>query len=111
VEKGANAVGIDTACESLVYAKRKWMLEDYNNLLQMNASKLGFHDDKFDVVVCIQNGISAFKLEPLRLVQECIRITKPAGVCLFSSYCEEFWESTLEWFQLQSEEGLLGEIN
>jgi 2-polyprenyl-6-hydroxyphenyl methylase/3-demethylubiquinone-9 3-methyltransferase len=77
----------------------------------MDAASLAFQDEKFDVVVCIQNGISAFKVNPQHLIQECVRITKSNGICLFSSYCEEFWEPRLEWFRLQSEEGLLGEID
>lgn len=30
---------------------------------------------------------------------------------LFSSYSNKFWKDRLEWFSLQSEEGLLGEID
>jgi 2-polyprenyl-6-hydroxyphenyl methylase/3-demethylubiquinone-9 3-methyltransferase len=30
---------------------------------------------------------------------------------LFSSYSDKFWKHRLEWFQLQSEAGLLGEID
>jgi len=30
---------------------------------------------------------------------------------LLSSYAESFWPHRLEWFELQSEEGLVGEID
>jgi 2-polyprenyl-6-hydroxyphenyl methylase/3-demethylubiquinone-9 3-methyltransferase len=110
-ENAAHIIGIDTARESMEYARQTKMIDDCTSLIQMDAGNLGFRNAKFDVVVCIQNGLSAFKVDSQQLVKECVRITKPGGVCLFSSYCEEFWEPRLEWFQLQSEEGLLGEID
>jgi len=45
------------------------------------------------------------------LVRESLRVTKPGGTVLFSSYSDRFWEDRLHWFQLQSEAGLLGEID
>jgi len=77
----------------------------------MNAAELGFADSVFDAVVCIQNGISAFKVDRLQLVQECVRVAKPGGIVLLSSYSPCFWEDRLEWFELQAAEGLLGEID
>jgi ubiquinone/menaquinone biosynthesis C-methylase UbiE len=105
------SIGIDTAFESLKYAKDSGLIGAGCSLIQMDVAFLEFPDSIFDVVVCIQNGISAFKVDPEYLVKECIRITKPEGVSLFSSYCEEFWEPRLDWFRLQSKEGLLGEID
>ncbi|RLB21785.1 MAG: class I SAM-dependent methyltransferase, partial [Deltaproteobacteria bacterium] len=71
----------------------------------------GFRKRVFDRVVCIQNGISAFKVEPRRLVLEALRVTRPGGKVLFSSYSPRFWNERLEWFQRQAELGLLGEID
>jgi 2-polyprenyl-6-hydroxyphenyl methylase/3-demethylubiquinone-9 3-methyltransferase len=62
-------------------------------------------------VFCVQNGISAFGVDPIRLIQEAIRVTKPSGVVLFSSYAEQFWEERLKWFELQASAGLLGPID
>jgi 2-polyprenyl-6-hydroxyphenyl methylase/3-demethylubiquinone-9 3-methyltransferase len=104
-------IGIDTASESLNYAIQNKFADKRSTLLQMDAACLGFQDAVFDVLICIQNGISAFKVDPQHLIQESVRVTKPEGICLFSSYCEEFWEPRLEWFQLQAENGLLGEID
>ena len=64
-----------------------------------------------DAVLCIQNGISAFKTDPLELIRESMRVTRPEGVCIFTSYSDKFWKPRLDWFRLQSEEGLLGEID
>ncbi len=107
----SKAVGIDTSFESLELAKE--YLLDYRNieLHQMNANSLSFKEETFDAVIAIQNGISAFKVEPEVLLRESLRITKKNGKLILSSYSENFWEERLKWFILQSEEELLGEID
>ena len=65
----------------------------------------------FDLVICIQNGISAIKVSPEELVKEAIRVTKKGGVVLFSSYSEKIWEDRLNWFEIQAKQGLIGEID
>jgi SAM-dependent methyltransferase len=104
-------VGIDTSYDSLRMAVG--MLSNYGtiHLFQMDAGRLGLSSKSFDVTVCIQNGISAFRLDPLLLVSEAIRVTKPGGLCLFSSYSDKFWDARLEWFRIQSDERLLGDID
>jgi 2-polyprenyl-6-hydroxyphenyl methylase/3-demethylubiquinone-9 3-methyltransferase len=77
----------------------------------MDAGRLGFRDGAFDRVVCIQNGISAFHVDARALVRESLRVTRPGGIALFSSYSEAFWKHRLEWFVLQAEAGLVGEID
>lgn len=107
----SKVVGIDTSFESLELAKE--YLLDYRNieLHQMNANSLSFKEETFDAVIAIQNGISAFKVEPEVLLRESLRITKKNGKLILSSYSENFWEERLKWFILQSEEELLGEID
>jgi 2-polyprenyl-6-hydroxyphenyl methylase/3-demethylubiquinone-9 3-methyltransferase len=104
-------VGIDTSPTSVQLGRE--LLRDVANcqLLQMDAAALGFVDESFNVVVCIQNGISAFKIQPHRLLAECLRVTRPGGRVLLSSYAAKFWPHRLEWFRLQAEHGLLGEID
>ena len=104
-------VGIDTSKDSLGLAKDTFRTNHMCHLYQMDARTLGFHDSSFDKTICIQNGISAFKIEPRELVMESIRVTKDRGICLFSSYSDRFWEHRLDWFRKQSEENLLGEID
>jgi len=104
-------VGIDTAGKSLKFAREYLSALSNCFLFQMNASQLGFKSKVFDAVVCVQNGISAFHVDSKTLVKEAIRITHPGGLLLFSSYSPKFWEHRLEWFRLQAQEGLLGEID
>ena len=65
----------------------------------------------FDAVVCLQNGISAFHVDPERLIGESLRVTKPGGTVFLSSYSDRFWAYRLAWFKLQEAEGLVGEID
>jgi 2-polyprenyl-6-hydroxyphenyl methylase/3-demethylubiquinone-9 3-methyltransferase len=104
-------VGVDLSPESLRFGRKSLQYEPAVHLAAMNAVQLAFKDESFDVVVCIQNGISAFHVDPRSLIEEALRVTRPGGLALFSSYSKRFWEPRLEWFRLQAEAGLLGEID
>lgn len=111
VEKAKTVFGIDTSRASLFLVEKTIGKIPSLHLSVMNAVELGFNDRKFDTVICIQNGISAFKVNKRKLIEEAIRVTRSGGTILFSSYSERFWEDRLEWFRLQSEYGLIGEID
>ena len=111
LERATKVVGIDTSLESLRHAREYIGTNNRLELVQMDAVCPAFNDKHFDVVVCIQNGISAFKREPLELIRQAVRITKSGGIVLFSSYSDRFWEHRIEWFMIQAEVGLLGEID
>jgi SAM-dependent methyltransferase len=104
-------VGIDNSLPSLALARESLGSVTNCFLAAMDAALLGFKDDVFDLVCCIQNGISAFHVDRGTLVRECVRVATPGGIVLFSSYAEAFWDHRLEWFELQAEEGLLGKID
>ena len=105
------AVGIDTSLASLKLAGNLLKGPRPCHLLAANAASLGLADGVFDIVVCIQNGTSAFGVDRLALIRESVRVTRPGGVVLLSSYSERFWDHRLEWFERQAAEGLLGKIN
>jgi len=111
VEKAKTTFGIDTSRASLSLAQKTIGKIPSVHLSVMNAVELGLCDRKFDTVICVQNGISAFKVNKRKLIEESIRVTRSGGIVLFSSYSERFWEDRLEWFRLQSEYGLIGEID
>ncbi len=107
-ENCAQAFGIDSSYESLRWGKENGFdLKSVTN----NASKLCFKDHAFNRVFCIQNGLSAFNVDPRVLVRECLRMIKPGGTAIFSSYSDRFWEDRLEWFRIQSRFDLIGEID
>jgi 2-polyprenyl-6-hydroxyphenyl methylase/3-demethylubiquinone-9 3-methyltransferase len=109
--KAKRVVGIDTSRSSLMFGKKRLRTIANCDLFQMSAVALGFLDRSFDVVICIQNGISAFKVDPQDLIRESVRVARTGGKVLFSSYSEKFWKDRLEWFRLQADAGLIGEID
>jgi 2-polyprenyl-6-hydroxyphenyl methylase/3-demethylubiquinone-9 3-methyltransferase len=116
VEKARSVVGIDSAGESLVDARRTLGTDDLDrsgapHLCRMNAATLGFRDDVFDLVFAIQNGISVFGVDAVDLIGEGVRATRPGGTLLLASYSDRIWDARLDWFRTQSEHGLLGEID
>ena len=109
--KARKAFGIDTSQASLVLARSELCEFSKPELCLMDAARLGFRDNAFDLTACLQNGISAFKVDRLELIKEAARVTRPGGRVMFSSYSEKFWPDRLDWFRRQSDEGLLGEID
>jgi len=104
-------VGIDTSLRSLELARA---LEDPSRdctYLQMDASEMTFDDAEFDAVVCVQNGICAFRVDSAALLLGALRVLRPGGRALVSTYAREFWPERLDWFRAQAEAGLVGEID
>lgn len=104
--------GVDTSDESLECA-RTYLSKHHNcSIHAMDASHMNFDDGVFDLVICIQNGISAFHVEPIQLIHEALRVTRRGGGCaMFSTYAASIWSDRLEWFRRQAEEGLIGPID
>ncbi len=104
-------IGIDLSQENIELAKKIVGKNKHCNFYTMDAQELKFVDNYFDTVICVQNGISAFNINPLKLIKESIRVTRKGGTLLFSSYSGKFWKERLEWFQIQSAHKLIGEID
>ncbi|OGD28982.1 MAG: hypothetical protein A2Y56_05045 [Candidatus Aminicenantes bacterium RBG_13_63_10] len=109
--KAGLVVGVDLSRSSLQLGRSYLHGAGKCLLAEMDAARPAFLDGTFDVVACIQNGISAFKRDPLRLLKESLRVTRRNGSVFISTYAEEFWDHRLEWFRRQAGEGLLGEID
>ena len=103
--------GIDISLANLIYGSAKLKKIPNIHLAMMNASKLGFKSGTFDITLCLQNGLSAFHENPLSVITEAVRITKPGGIVLFSGYTDKIWDARMDWFIIQSKFGLLGEID
>lgn len=110
-EHAGELYGIDNSVENILFAKKYLQENKLIDLCVMDAIHLGFVDDCFDIVLCLQNGISAFHVNQKVLINEAVRVCKPGGVVVFSSYSDKIWESRLKWFQLQANTGLVGEID
>ena len=111
IPNSSGVIGIDTSRVSLELAIEYTKNNSRCQLFQASAEVLPFPDNSIDKLVCIQNGISTFKVDPQELILESVRVTKAGGLCLFSSYSPKFWEHRLNWFKMQADEGLIGEID
>lgn len=106
----ASIMGIDISEESILFGKE--YLKDRNNcnLIAMDVHKIDY-DTEFDIVLCLQNGLSAMKGDPIDIVERSMKALIPGGRALFSTYCAEFWEHRMAWFKEQADKKLLGEID
>jgi SAM-dependent methyltransferase len=111
LSKTSWVVGIDKASANLFSAKKYLGGRAGFALAAMDAGRLGFSPESFDAVICIQNGISAFKVPARTLLEESVRVARRGGVLVFSSYADSFWEHRLAWFRIQAARGLVGEID
>lgn len=98
--------GIDISEKTVEFGKK--YLKNCGNctLLTMDANNLTFSDE-FDVIICLQNGLSAVKGKPDRLIRSCQAALRPGGTAYFSTYSDKIWETRLEWFREQARKGLL----
>jgi ubiquinone/menaquinone biosynthesis C-methylase UbiE len=104
-------IGIDNAQDSISMSEKYLSNHKNCDCYYMDANHLTFEESVFDKVLCIQNGISALQVSPEKLVNNMLRLTKPGGKIILSSYSVNFWSQRLNWFRLQSAQGLLGEID
>jgi SAM-dependent methyltransferase len=105
------AVGIDTSRASLSLASRRLAHRPAVLLAEMDAGSLAFRSGSFDVVACVQNGIAVMRTDRRAVVAEAVRMLRPGGRALFSSYADRFWEHRLDWFRRQAGAGLVGELD
>ena len=99
--------GVDNAPESLWLSHQR---DPEGILAAMDVGALALKAHSFDLVIGVQNFISACKVSPNLLLQECLRVVRHGGRILLSSYAPEFWVHRLAWFRHQAQEALLGPI-
>ena len=109
--KAGLVIGVDKSLASVHLASSLLSADPGCLLVNADALALPFRDRAFDLVACIQNGISAFHVDHADLLTEAIRVTRPGGKVLLSTYSEKFWDHRLAWFRLQADAGLVGEID
>ncbi len=104
-------VGIDTAAKSLALARSLTAPDALAAFIQAEARSLPFGAAAFERVICAQNGICAFGVDQLQLLREALRVTRPGGRVLVSTYAARFWEERLAWFEAQAAAGLIGAVD
>lgn len=105
-----SVMGIDIS-QATVDLGKDYLKECPNcSIRVMDAHNLEFGEE-FDVVLCLQNGLSAMKGQPMHLIRQCMKVLTPGGRAYFSTYSAKFWKHRLDWFHEQADKGLLGEID
>jgi 2-polyprenyl-3-methyl-5-hydroxy-6-metoxy-1,4-benzoquinol methylase len=103
-------VGIDISDESVSLGK-EYLKDSLNaKIMTMDVHNLTL-EEKFDVILCLQNGLSAMKVKSSDLIEKIMGMVVSGGKVYFSTYSEKFWEYRLMWFKEQAEKGLLGELD
>lgn len=110
-EVARQVIGIDTSSACIALAGEVGSASPRCEFVEMDARELAFCESAFDKVVCVQNGICAFGIDKKTLFQEALRVVRPGGCVLVSTYSERFWKDRLEWFEAQAEHGLVGPID
>ncbi len=103
--------GVDNAPGNIELAGRYLQNEPGTRVHLMSVDKLDFADNSFDLVLCTQNGLSAFGLDPLNIIREACRVTKHDGQLICCTYAKSFWPVRLQWFRDQADAGLLAAID
>lgn len=103
-------VGIDIS-ESTVSYGRKYLGKIENARLEAMDAYTLHYSEKFDIALCLQNGLSAIRGNRRKLVDVTIKAIKKDGTAYFSTYSDKFWDHRLAWFIEQSEKGLIGQID
>ncbi len=103
-------VGIDISDESVLLGKEYLKDSPNSEIMTMDVNHLTL-EEKFDVILCLQNGLSAMKVTSSDLIEKILGMVVSGGKVYFSTYSEKFWEYRVMWFKEQAEKGLLGEID
>lgn len=102
-------MGIDISKDNVLLSEQ--YLENNSNakVIEMDIHNITL-EEKFDVILCLQNGLSAMKITSNDLLK-ISQLVKNGGKIYFSTYSEKFFESRLKWFEEQADKKLLGKIN
>lgn len=105
----AEITGMDISAESIALAKD--YLKDYPNakMVEMDLHQMHFNE-KFDVVLCLQNALSATRATP-ETIRNMISLLVPGGTAYFSTYSAKFWDWRIKWFEEQADKGCLGKLD
>ena len=105
-----SVVGVDISADNVAMG-REYLKGCSNCRLEVQDVHALDYDAEFDVVLALQNALSAVKGNPLELVRRTLKALAPGGRAYFSSYSPKFWDHRLAWFEEQADKGLLGEID
>ena len=105
-------VGIDISENTVEFGESYLRDAPNTKLMVMDAHKIGpdTFEMPFEIVLCMQNALSAMKVEPFSFVAKMMRLVVPGERMFISTYSAKFWRHRLDWFHEQAQKGLLGKI-
>ncbi len=103
-------VGIDISDENVSLGKEYLKAVPNAKIITMDVHNITF-DEKFDVILCLQNGLSAMRVTSQDSIKKISEMVVSDGKAYFSTYSEKFWEYRVMWFKEQAEKGVLGELD
>lgn len=103
-------VGIDISDENVSLGKEYLKAVPNAKIITMDVHNITF-DEKFDVILCLQNGLSAMRVTSQDSIKKILEMVVSDGKAYFSIYSEKFWEYRVMWFKEQAEKGVLGELD
>ena len=106
----AEIVGMDISEDSVRMGREYLKGVPNASMVAMDAHKITFPPQSFDVTLCLQNALSAMRADD-EVIRSILDLLAPGGTAYFSSYSSNFWAWRLKWFEEQAEKGLLGEID
>ncbi|MDL2263989.1 class I SAM-dependent methyltransferase [Synergistaceae bacterium OttesenSCG-928-I11] len=106
----ASLVGVELSPDSVTYGA-EYLKDAPNCSLRVADVHTMPVSETFDVVLALQNALSAVKGDAVAVVKKCVAMLGENGRAYFSSYAENFWEHRLAWFDEQAAKGLLGEVD
>lgn len=102
--------GIDISLGNVNLAKDYLKDSENTDVRHMDVHSLSM-DERYDVILCLQNGLSAMKISSELELKGILDNVASGGRAFFSTYSQKFWKHRLDWFIEQADKGLLGEID
>ncbi|MCP4430248.1 MAG: class I SAM-dependent methyltransferase [Gammaproteobacteria bacterium] len=103
--------GIDNAPDNIELALEHVGLLQNVSVRKADVTSIDSPDNSYDLVLCMQNGLSAFGNNPLNVVRESCRVLNETGKLICCTYSEKIWPDRLKWFREQSNAGLLSPVD
>ncbi len=92
--RAGSVTAVDNAPASVALARETTAGLASVEIVEMDAAKLRFLDNAFDVVLCLQNGISAFHRDPTTIMREALRVCRPGGLANGFIACKDGFTAT-----------------
>ena len=102
-------LGLDISDTSVAWGKACLNAQPNARLEVQDVHELAL-DRAFDIILCLQNGLSALSLTDGE-IKKILRFLRPGGMAFFSTYSDKFWQHRLAWFEEQTNKGLLGKLD